>query len=76
MAYFKKVHKPPEPPTNISDTYTESEKVVIASITLKVMSADGTAEGWGGYDFQPNNYTGIAEDIFDLCSDHFNFTSR
>jgi len=46
--------------------YSDEEKELILKINDLVMSADGTAEGWGGYDFDPLDYVETSTDIFDL----------
>jgi len=52
--------------------YSDEEKELILKINDLVMSADGTAEGWGGYDFDPLDYVETSAEIFDLIK---NFTA-
>lgn len=50
--------------------YTDEEKEFIYQINERVMSVDGTAEGWG-YDCDPMNYVGTSAGIFDLAKEFF-----
>jgi len=46
--------------------YTDEEKEIIFQINEMVMSVDGTAEQWGGYDFDPFDYISTSVEIFNL----------
>lgn len=44
--------------------FTSEEKNLIFEINELVMSVDGTAEGWGGYDYEPTNYLETSIEIY------------
>lgn len=49
--------------------YSQEEKELIINVNEIVMSVDGTAEQWGGYDFNPLDYIDKSIEIFDLIKD-------
>lgn len=51
--------------------FTEDEKEFIFEINGHVMGVDGTAEGWGGYHFEPTDYVGTSVEIFRLAQNFF-----
>ena len=51
--------------------YSDEEKELILKINEQVMSVDGTAEGWGGYHFDPIDYIDTSVEIFDLAKEFF-----
>lgn len=56
---------------SISNHYSQAEKELIMQINELVMSVDGTAEGWGGYSFDPSDYIETSEEIFNLTKEFF-----
>jgi hypothetical protein len=57
--------------SSISEQYSDDEIELIMEINDLVMSADGTAEGWGGYDFNPTDYLETSIEIFQLTKKFF-----
>lgn len=51
--------------------YSDEEKELIFQINERVMSVDGTAEQWGGYDFDPMEYIETSVEIFIMAKEHF-----
>ena len=52
-------------------SYSCEEKELIFNINEMVMSVDGTAEQWGGYDFDPLDYIGTSIEIFNLTKSFY-----
>lgn len=46
--------------------FTDAEKELIFEINGQVMGVDGTAEGWGGYSYEPTEYVETSIEIFKL----------
>lgn len=51
--------------------FSEDEKEVIYEINDLVMGMDGTAEGWGGYHYEPLDYIESSIEIFNLTKRFF-----
>lgn len=52
-------------------SYTVEEKDLILEINEQVMSVDGTAEGYGGYSYDPKDYLKTSIEIFELAKRFF-----
>lgn len=57
--------------SSIPSHYTDKEREFIMEINDIVMSVDGTAEQWGGYDFNPSDYLESSIEIFELTKSFF-----
>jgi hypothetical protein len=55
--------------------FTDDERELIFDINMNVMGVDGTAEGWGGYHYEPTDYVGTSIEIFKLTKNFFIKTS-
>ncbi len=51
--------------------FSPEDKQIIEEINNWVISVDGTAEGWGGYDYDPNKYLETSIEIFQLTKKYF-----
>lgn len=51
--------------------FTELDLELIIRINELVMSVDGTAEGWGGYNYNPVDYVYESIEIFNLTKKYF-----
>ena len=57
--------------TAVLNHYSNEERDFIMEINDLVMSVDGTAEQWGGYDFNPSDYLETSIEIFELTKSFF-----
>lgn len=51
--------------------FSEEDKEIIIEINDWVMTVDGTAEGWGGYSYDPIDYLETSIEIFKLTKKYF-----
>lgn len=51
--------------------FMDAEKELIFEINVNVMGVDGTAEGWGGYHYEPTDYIETSVEIFRMTKNFF-----
>lgn len=56
--------------------FTDAEKELIFEINGWVMVVDGTAEGWGGYHYEPTDYIETSVEIFRMSKQFFTNTQN
>lgn len=56
--------------------FTDDEREFIYEINGHVMGVDGTAEGWGGYHFEPTEYIETSIEVFKMAKHFFTNTSN
>ena len=54
-----------------SGVFSEQETDFIMQINEMVMGVDGTAEGWGGYSYDPADYIDTSVEIFKMSRSFF-----